>query len=325
MNEDQPQEISTPSGGKSRWLAAAAIVFFIISAACGFYIVEQRREAAQLTAGYDQMSAALSQTRSQLDTVTARLDSLTASPLPEPAPSVARSEVPKAGHTAAKRKSKSAKRPPADDPRWKQVQAELEEHQKQLEATRQDVEKARSDLEGKLGSTRDELNGSIARTHEELVALQKRGLRNYVEFDLAKSKQFNRAGPISVSLRKANTKRQYCDLKMIVDDFEVEKKHVNLYEPVLFYPADYAQPVELVISQIEKNQARGYVSVPKFRQSELAVSAAGETAGPQSSAPSTASLEPRQAAMPQQVEGSFLRERSKGGADAEPERTARER
>jgi len=323
MNEDQPQEISTPSGGKSRWLAAAAIVFFIISVACGSYIVEQRREAAQLTAGYDQMSAALNQTRSQLGTVTAKLNSLTASPPPEPAPSLARSEAPKAGHTTAKRKS--SKRPPADDPRWKQVQAELLEHQKQIEATRQDVEKARSDLEGKLGSTRDELNGSIARTHEELVALQKRGSRNYVEFDLAKSKQFNRAGPISISLRKANTKRQYCDLKMIVDDFEVEKKHVNLYEPVLFYPADYAQPVELVISQIEKNQARGYVSVPKFRQSELAVSAAGETAGPQSSAPSTASLEPRQADMPQQVEGSFPRERSKGGAHAEPERTARER
>jgi hypothetical protein len=51
------------------------------------------------------------------------------------------SEVANAARTAAKRKS--AKRVPADDPRWKQVQAELLEHQKQLEATRQGVAKFR--------------------------------------------------------------------------------------------------------------------------------------------------------------------------------------
>ena len=298
MNEEQPQEVFSPPAGKNRWLTAAAVIFFVATVVCGFYIVEHRREAAQLTAGYDQMGTALNQTRSQLDMVTAKLNSLTAPPPAEVAPTVAKPEAPKPRHVVAKRTR--AKRAPADDPRWKQVQAELSEHQKAIEAARQDVEQARTDLEGKLGSTRDELNGSIARTHEELVALQKRGERNYVEFDLAKSKQFNRAGPISISLRKANTKHQYCDLKMIVDDFQVDKKHVNLYEPVLFYPADYAQPLELVINRIEKDQARGYISVPKFRQSELAAaSAPGETATAQPSAPSTASLEHREASTPQ--------------------------
>ncbi|MBZ5516921.1 MAG: hypothetical protein LAN62_19145 [Acidobacteriia bacterium] len=300
MEEDRFEEVSAPSTGRNRWLAAAAIVFFIATVACGIYIAEQRQKSRQLTAGYDQMSLALNQTRSQLDTVTAKLNSLTAPPPPEPAPSTPPPEAPKAQHVTAKHTR--AQRTPAEDPHWKQLQAQLSDQQKQLDATRQDVEKTRSDLEGKLGSTRDELNGSIARTHDELVALEKKGLRNYVEFDLAKSKQFHRAGPISVSLRKANTKRGYCDLKLIVDDVEVDKKHVNLFEPVLFYPADYAQPLELVINQIDRNEARGYVSVPKFRQSELSASSEGATAtqqgGQPSPAPSTASLDRGRATNP---------------------------
>ena len=297
MNEDQPQEFPTPSGGNNRWLAAAAVVFFIATVACGFYIMEQRRQAAQLTAGYDQMSVALNQTRSQLDMVTVKLNSLTAPPPAEVALAATKRQAPKPRHTAAKRTR--VRRAPAEDPRWKKVQAELSDHQKQIAAARQEMERNRSDLEGKLGSTRDELNGSIARTHEELVALQKRGERNYFEFDLGKSKLFNRAGPLGISLRKANTKHQFCNLKLIVDDFEVEKKHVNLYEPVLFYPTDYAQPLELVINQISKNRARGYLNVPKFRQSELAASSTGATAASQPSAASTASLEHREVAMPQ--------------------------
>ena len=87
-----------------------------------------------------------------------------------------------------------------------------------------------------MNSTRDDLNGSIARTHEELVELRKRGERNYYEFDLAKGKQFQRVGSISLSLRKADTKHQRFDVVALVDDIELSKKQVNLYEPVFFFP-----------------------------------------------------------------------------------------
>jgi hypothetical protein len=42
---------------------------------------------------------------------------------------------------------------------------------------------------------------------------------------------------------------------MLVDDFKVQKKHVNIYEPVQFYSADFKAPVELVINRISKNRA----------------------------------------------------------------------
>ena len=75
---------------------------------------------------------------------------------------------------------------------------------RQLKETQDLVAKNQRELDWSLNATRDELNGSIAKTHEELVALAKRGERTYFEFDLAKSKEFQRFGPLPLSLRKAD-------------------------------------------------------------------------------------------------------------------------
>jgi hypothetical protein len=131
------------------------------------------------------------------------------------------------------------------------------------------IRETRQELEGRLSSTKDELNGSIAKTHEELVSLQKRGEREYREFTLPKSKQFQKVGPVSLSLRKADTKRKRYDLEMVVDDIKLQKKSVNLFEPVYVTLADRPQPVELVVNQIGKDQIRGYVSTSKYKKSDL--------------------------------------------------------
>jgi hypothetical protein len=132
------------------------------------------------------------------------------------------------------------------------------------------------------------LTGSIARTHDELVLLQKKGERNYREFDVAKSKQFNFDGPVGIRLKKANVKHDYADLELMIDDRSLSQKHVNIYQPVMFYTPDIPQPIELVINSITKDHIRGYISSPKYRQSELAAmqtanagasASAGTTAG----------------------------------------------
>ncbi len=139
-----------------------------------------------------------------------------------------------------------------------------------MSQTQAEVAKNRADLEGNLNSTRDELNGSIAKTHEELVALAKRGERSYFEFDLTKSKEFQRVGPLTLSLRKADTKHKSYDLQMIVDDNQLTKKHVNLYEPIWIHTENESQPVQVVVNRVEKNLIHGYVSAPKYKPSELA-------------------------------------------------------
>ena len=148
--------------------------------------------------------------------------------------------------------------------------------------------KNRADLEGSLNSTRDELNGSIAKTHEELVVLQKRGERNYFEFDLTKSKQFQRFGPLTLSLRRADTKHMNYDVAMVVDDNQLSKKRVNLYEPIWIHTENESQPVQVVVNKIGKNFVHGYISAPKYRPSELAAGgAAAATVTPVAEHPQT--------------------------------------
>ncbi len=160
----------------------------------------------------------------------------------------------------------SAAHRPKDDPRYKKMQSELDAQGKAIEQTRSDL----ANTQGNLVNTRIELSGSIAHTHDELVVLEKRGERDFAEFDIPKSKQFRRAGPIELRLKKANSKHQYADLELVVDDRNLSQKHVNLYQPVMYSTPDSPQPVEVVINDIGRDHIHGYVSAPKYRQSELA-------------------------------------------------------
>jgi hypothetical protein len=178
---------------------------------------------------------------------------------------------------AAGTKAVAGKRSAAENKRLKELQARIDEQQKQLKDTQDQVAKNRADLEGNISSTRDELNGSIAKTHEELVALAKRGERSYFEFDLTKSKQFQRVGPITLALRRTDTKHKNFNLDMIVDDNRLSKKNVNLYEPIWIHTENETQPVQIVVNKVEKNLVHGYVSAPKYKPSELAVSSSTST------------------------------------------------
>jgi hypothetical protein len=206
-------------------------------------------------------AAQLKDTRAQLGALATKLDSINVPPSPVSAPPAVA-----AGRAVTRRPSVKIAKP---DPRWRKMQTQLDAQGQAIADTRQELAGTRSDLEG-----------SIARTHEELVVLAKKGERSYFEFDLDKSKNFHRAGPVSVSLHKANTKHQYADLELLVDDRQLSKKHLNLYEPAVFYPADERQPVELVINSISKNHIHGYISAARYKASELtaASSASGDDA-----------------------------------------------
>ena len=234
----------------------------------------ERRQTQDLAATNTALRASVSQMQNQLQVVSDRLNQVaTHPPLPEPqsAPAPATPVQPVA-RVRPKTRVVAEVRPavPREDPRWNDMQSRLSEQQQQLDNTRQEIDKTRGDLEGKLSSTHDELSGSIAKNHDELVALQKLGERNYYEFQIDKSKQFRRVGPLSVSLRKVNQKHKYYDLALVVDDQQLEKKHVNLYEPMMFSTSDRPQPLELVVNEIHDNVIKGYISEPKYKRSELA-------------------------------------------------------
>ena len=222
------------------------------------YSIHEQRTVSRLSAENTQVVALLKDTRTQMQALSAKLDSITAPPAAPEAKSSAAAVVPDVQKPNPTRKRTPVRRA-ASDSRFKKFQRQLDAQGQAIESTRQE-----------LASTRTDLQGSIARTHDELVVLQKKGERNYYEFDLDKSKQFHRSGPVGVSLRKANTKPMYADLELMVNDAQLSKKHVNLFEPVFFYAADEHRAVELVINAVSKNHIHGYISAPKYTATELA-------------------------------------------------------
>lgn len=233
--------------------------------AAGFgYALHERHDARLMTAENQQMTAELSATHSQLTALAAKVTALSASAQAAQAAAKPSPAVPLTKHAALRRASRH--RADVEDLRFKKLQSQVDAQGREIDQTRAD-----------LSSAQTQLSGSIARTHDELVALEKKGERRYFEFDLVKSKQFRREGPLSVSLRKANEKHQYADLNLIVDDRTVTQKHVNLDQPVQFYEPGTQQPVEVVVNQISRNHIHGYVSAPRYAAADLAASNPADT------------------------------------------------
>lgn len=250
----------------NRWLVVAAGVLLIIAAAAFGYGYRQQIMVSHLTAQESAANATINDMQGQLTTLTAKLNEMSAA---QQAAVEAAAQKKAAGHAGAPG-AKSASGRATSSKQLKELRSRLDEQQKLLSQTQDEVAKNRTDLEGSLNSTRDELNGSIAKTHEELVALAKRGERSYFEFDLSKSKQFQRVGPLTLSLRHTDTKHKNYDLQMMVDDNQLTKKHVNLYEPIWIHTENDSQPVQVVVNRVDKNLVHGYVSAPKYKPSELA-------------------------------------------------------
>src|ERR1700676_2773819 len=243
------------SSGPNRWLVIAIVVLLGVGGVALGYGYRQQMLVGHLTAQQTVADSTITQMQGQLNAVTSKLNDMTAAQAQAQAQAQAhpqaQSEAPAAAakqpdkQTAATaHRSTGARRTTAADKRYKELQSQLAEQQKELKDTQDQVAKNRADLEGNISSTRDELNGSIAKTHEELVVLEKRGERSYTEFDLMKAKQFQRIGPITLSLRKADTKHKNYDIEMIVDDNQMGKKKVNPHEPIWIHTENDSQPVQ---------------------------------------------------------------------------------
>ena len=262
-------ESSTWRSQTRRWaMPIALVVLAVILVYTITSLARERRNAQQLATANRELNLSLQEMQNEVRTVSDKLNALATQPPPAAVPPAA-SPAP----LAAKARGSAARRParrPADDTRWRQMQEQVTEQKKELADTKQQLDQTRQDLQNNLNSTRDELSTSIAKNHDELVILQKRGDRNLYEFDLERSKQFHRVGPLNVSVRSVNQKHRFYDLVMTVEDQQVERKHVSLYEPLMLRLADRPQPVELVVNRIDKNAVRGYISEPKYKNSELA-------------------------------------------------------
>lgn len=256
-----------PASGSVVKIVAPIIAAVAIGVVGIGYAVHEHNDAQAMAAKNSQATAQLSATQSEVQILTAKVDALTQASQTNNGVNSQTGPTQSTPSTGVGRSRRTAmRRAGARDPRFDKLQSQVDAQGREIDATRSDLADARTDLT----NTRTELTGSIARTHDELVVLEKKGERSYFEFDLGKTKEFKREGPLSISLRKANSKHQFADLALIVDDRNLQQKHMNLYQPAMFYEPDSQQPVEVIINNISKDHIHGYVSAPKYRPSELA-------------------------------------------------------
>ena len=166
-------------------LRGAVAALGVAVALAGGYSIHEHNAAQKLSAENTQMTTALKDTRGQLDELASKVNAMSEAEAQRQQAAAAAAQRARVVGTATGHRRKGT-----DDKRWKEIQAKLDAQGKAIDAHGKAIEDTRSDLAG----AKTELSGSIARTHDELVVLQRKGERSYFEFDVDKSKQFRATG-----------------------------------------------------------------------------------------------------------------------------------
>jgi len=147
-----------------------------------------------------------------------------------------------------------------------------------------DVSGVKNDLDetkGKLERASGDMgvmSGLIARNHDDLDELKRRGDRNYFEFTIQRAKTPQHVGPVAIALNRTDSKKSKYTITVLADDKSIEKKDRTAGEPVQFYVKGTGRnsPYEIVVFDVNKNTITGYLSTPK---SAGAATAATNTSG----------------------------------------------
>lgn len=156
-----------------------------------------------------------------------------------------------------------------------QVSTDLTGAKGDIASTRKDLEDTKNNLKSTIGDLGLQ-TGRIAHNEQELEALKRLNERNIYDFKLTKSKNAQRVGPIQLLLRNTDPKRYRFTMSVIADDKSIEKKDRTVNEPMQFYVRGTRAPYEIVMFDVTKDGASGYLSTPK----ELASAAPSPGAAP---------------------------------------------
>ena len=130
--------------------------------------------------------------------------------------------------------------------------------------TKSELDKTINDLKRVTGDVGVQ-SGLIATNGKELMALKTLGERNYVEFNLTRTKAPQKVADITLLLKRTDAKKNRYTIEIVADDKRVEKKDRTVNEPLQFYVAKYRQPYELVVNEVKQDRIVGYLAQPKVQ------------------------------------------------------------
>jgi len=289
QNVPSPQEsYHYENTGTPRWIAVLFGVLFVALAAMGFfgYTAQSRMSQdlaktedanKQLLQRLDQANTSLADLKGHLEVTEEKLGLTTA----ELAKAKSRAESIRKEQVAADQKlsSQLAQAQKENEEKLGVVTTDLGGAKKDIETTRNDLEATKGKLERATGDM-GVMSGLIARNHDDLEDLKRRGERNYYEFTIPKTKTAQRVGPVQISLNKVDQKKSKYTMTVYADDKSIEKRDKTAGEPVQFYVKGSSRmsPYEVVVFDVGKNQITGYLSTPKDASANAAPAAAATPA-----------------------------------------------
>lgn len=272
-NVPSPQEsYNYESSGTPRWISVLFALLFVALGAVGIFAYSSTSKLTKDLGDAQKTNATLTTQLEQANTRLAELKSIVE--VTQQKVGMTASEV-----AAAKSRAEAIRKEQlASDQKLTQqltaVQSESNEKigavANEVGGAKKDIADTRTDLEAtkaKLESTKGDMgvmSGLIARNHDDLEDLKRKGDRNYYEFSIKKAKNAQRVGPIQLNLNKTDPKKSKYTMTVVADDRQIEKKDKTSGEPVQFYVgSSRTMPYEIVVFTVGKDQITGYLSTPK--------------------------------------------------------------
>lgn len=282
-NVPSPQEsYNYESSGTPRWISVLFALLFVALGAVGIFAYSSTSKLTKDLGDAQKTNATLTTQLEQANTRLAELKSIVE--VTQQKVGMTASEV-----AAAKSRAEAIRKEQlASDQKLTQqltaVQSESNEKigavANEVGGAKKDIADTRTDLEAtkaKLESTKGDMgvmSGLIARNHDDLEDLKRKGDRNYYEFSIKKAKNAQRVGPIQLNLNKTDPKKSKYTMTVVADDRQIEKKDKTSGEPVQFYVgSSRTMPYEIVVFTVGKDQITGYLSTPKDAAAPAAAAA----------------------------------------------------
>ena len=235
-NVPSPQEsYHYEDSGTPRWIAVLFGVLFVALAAMGFFgYTSQARLSQELTKSadanrkllqrLDQANASLADLKGHIEVTEEKLH-MTQADLSK---AKSRAEAIRKDQLAADQKlsTQLTQVQKESDEKIGAVSSDLGGTKKDLETTRNDLESTKGTLQRMQGDA-GVMSGLIARNHDDLEELKRKGDRNYFEFTIQKSKTAQHVGPVQMTLGKTDPKRSKYTMTVLADDKRSEERRVG--------------------------------------------------------------------------------------------------
>ena len=160
-----------------------------------------------------------------------------------------------------------------------EAQQGVKEVRTDVQVIKSDAEETRAQLNetgSALRSTRNhlmDLDGQVNSHAADIAKLHELGERQRVAFALTKSDRMQRIGEIYLRLKSTSPRNNRFTLEVMADDKTVEQKKKHVHEAMRFYLPGSAQPYDIVVTSVQRDQVNGYVSKAKVLAEHVATMA----------------------------------------------------